>query len=295
MTGLHAPSPAGTAPLPAGDVRLLRRLQLLEGPTGVEPSGPGGVAAVVDVETTGLSLEDDRVIELAVRRIAYDGEGRITRIGGSRSWVEDPGRPLEEDIVRLTGLTDDMLHGRSIDDEAAATLLSGATIVIAHNASFDRPRVERRLPAVRGLAWACSCAEVDWRGHGFDGRSLGHLLMQVGFFAQAHRAADDVDALIGLLGHRLDAGGTVLGELVDRSFRDGWIVRAEGASFDRRIPLKARGYRWNGERRVWWRELADEARDAEEWWLAENVYGSAARARSLGPSWQRVDNRARWS
>ena len=69
-----------------------------------------------------------------------------------------------------------------------------AEFVVAHNAGFDRKVLERRLPQAAGLAWACSCAEVDWRAAGFEGgRSLGWLLVQIHRFHGAHRAGDDVD------------------------------------------------------------------------------------------------------
>lgn len=58
--------------LPSSDVRQLRRVDLHVGETGFgDPDDPQRVAAVVDVETTGLDLESDKVIELAVRRFRY--------------------------------------------------------------------------------------------------------------------------------------------------------------------------------------------------------------------------------
>ena len=32
---------------------------------------------------------------------------------------------------------------------------------VAHNAAFDAPRIEQRLPTTAGRAWACSCHEVS--------------------------------------------------------------------------------------------------------------------------------------
>lgn len=276
-----------------GEVRHLHQLLVPEGDTGLgDPSSPN-VAVIVDVETTGLSATDDVIIELAMRRLRYDGAGRITSIDQRWSWLEDPQRPIAEDISRLTGLDDAMLAGQAIDEEGAGLILSSATIIIAHNARFDRPRVEARLPKAAGLPWACSCSEIPWRESGFDGRSLGHLLAQIGFHNSAHRASDDVDSTIALMAHELAPGRTALAELVDRSFADTWIVRAKGAAFDMKDALKGRGYRWDGDRKVWWLEVAD--RNAEEWWLAANIYCAAANPKALGPEWQRVSNRERWA
>ena len=57
------------------------------------------------------------------------------------------------------------------------------------------------------------------------GRSLGWLLSRIGLFHGAHRAADDVDAVIALLGHRLPSGRTALGEMVESRNRENQTSR----------------------------------------------------------------------
>ena len=39
-------------------------------------------------------------------------------------------------------------------------------LVIAHNAAFDRPFLERRLPIFAEKHWACSRFDVDWKASG---------------------------------------------------------------------------------------------------------------------------------
>jgi DNA polymerase-3 subunit epsilon len=271
------------------DYRLLRRLDVREGETGVGGRVDTTIGVVVDVETTGIG-DDDVVIELALRRFRADPDGVVVKIDRPYSWLEDPRRELPEDIVRLTGLTDAMLAGQVIDDEAAVRLLRSADFVCAHNARFDRGHVERRLPEAAGLAWACSCSEVDWRARGFDGRSLGWLLAQVGYFHGAHRAGDDVDAVIALLQHRLPAGATALSEMLATAREPSWRFRAIGAAFELKERLRARGYRWDAERepKSWWREVPDARRTEEEWWLASHVYSAAANPKALSPIVERV-------
>jgi DNA polymerase-3 subunit epsilon len=122
-------------------------------------------------------------------------------------------------------------------------LLRSLHLVIAHNAAFDRKFVERRLPDAAGLPWACSCNEVDWVGAGFDGaRNLGWLVFQAGLFFGGHRASNDVDAVVALLGHQLPDDRTVLAELVARSFAPSMRVEAVGADFSVRGDLRSRGY-----------------------------------------------------
>ena len=274
------------------EVRVLHRLRVQQGETGLGDPLARNVGVVVDVETTGLSATEDVIIELAMRRFRWDDAGRITTVGQRWCWLEDPRRPLPEEIVKLTGLDDAMLRNEGIDDLSAGSILRSATLCIAHNASFDRPRVEDRLD-LEGLPWACSCAEIPWRDFGYDGRSLGYLLCQAGLYNGAHRASDDVDSTIALLAQELTPGRTALSALVEKSFADSWIVRAVGAAFEMKDALKTRGYRWDGDRKVWWIEVIDRA--PEEWWLAANVYVASSNPKALGPEWVRISNRERWA
>ena len=277
-----------------GDVRMLRRLDVREGETGVGGRIDTMIGVVVDCETTGIG-EADVIIELALWRFRTDPDGVIVKIDRGYSWLEDPGRDLPEDIVRLTGLTDADVADKVIEDEAAVRLLQSADFVCAHNAPFDRGHIERRLPEAAGLNWACSCADIDWRASGFDGRSLGWLLAQCGWFHGAHRAGDDVDAVIALLQHTLPAGGTALAEMLERARAPSWRFCAIGAAFELKDQLRLRGYRWDGAAKTWWREVPDSKRSEEEWWLAGQVYSVAANPRALGPAIDRVTWRERYA
>lgn len=277
------------------NVRELRRIKLSVGETGFgDPDGPLRVAVVVDVETTGLSPQEDKVIELAMRRFTYDPEGHIVEIGKSWCWREDPGVALPEDIVRITGITDQDLIGRRIDERVAMDILSSADVVIAHNAAFDRPMVENRLSAMPAKQWACSCVEIDWAGAGFEGRSLGWLCAQAGWFYDAHRAQGDVDAVIQLLRHEGTDGRSLLYELDDASSCDSFLIEAVGSPFSTKDALRMRGYRWNPTKQVWWREVMDDRLVTEQSWLANEVYASGKGARALGPRLTRRDAYSRF-
>lgn len=139
-----------------GNFRVLRRFV----PPGRYHQGDGSPTAsalVVDVETTGLDPTRDRIIEFCGVPFEYEREsGRILEVGPAESLLEDPGRPIPAEISRLTGITDEMVAGKTIDEAAVARLAAGAGLIIAHNAAFDRPFVDRRLAAFKDKAWACS-------------------------------------------------------------------------------------------------------------------------------------------
>lgn len=256
----------------SGDYRVLRKLRPVTGFHAPIPDAEYRVGVAIDVETTGLDCSTDRIIELAVQRFRYDLAGRIVEVGQPRVWREDPERALDPVITRLTGLTDDMLKGQVIDDEMALEILASADLIVAHNAGFDRPFVDKRLPGAAGKAWACSLAEPDWLNLGFDGRALAHLVSQCGWFYEGHRAEADILALIYLLAHDLPDGRTVMSQLMAASERPSFTVNAVDAPFDSKDRLKARGYRWNPVLRFWSRDIPEVERDAEEAWLKADVY-----------------------
>ena len=86
-----------------------------------------------DLETTGLSSQNDEIIEIGAV-ILKDGK----EIGRFQSFV-DPGRPLERKIVDLTGITDEMLRGAPKLEQVLPEFLEfcGNRILVAHNADFD--------------------------------------------------------------------------------------------------------------------------------------------------------------
>jgi len=272
------------------DYRVLRRIKRMERrpPTGAAASGLVGVA--LDVETTGLDHRCHEVIELAMQRFRLDQHGRIVETGRPRTWFEQPSEPIPPEITEITGIADPDVAGRSISDGEATGLLLGSDFVVAHNAAFDRPFVEKRLPLAAGRAWACSLQDIDWRELGFEGRTLSALLAQIGWFYDAHRAEVDVTALLHLLDHPLDTGSTVVGRLLDHAGRPSWIVEAKDAPFSAKDVLKQRGYRWDSDRRIWVATVPDGAVRDEVEWATLMLYGGRRE-----PDFRRVDWHQRYA
>ena len=254
------------------DYRVQRRLAPVTHFHEAGPQASSRIGIAIDVETTGLDCETDRIIELAIQRFRFDEAGRIIQVGVPRVWREDPGIPIDPKITRLTGLSADDVTGQAIDDAVAVEILSSADIIVAHNAAFDRPFVDRRLPAIAGKPWACSMAELDWLELGFEGRALAHLVSQCGWFYEGHRAENDILALLYLLSHDLPDGETILAKLIACSEQPTYRVNAIDAPFDAKDRLKSRGYRWDAVFRFWWRSIGEGENDAERAWLLSEVY-----------------------
>lgn len=138
----------------SGDYRVLRRLPVPAG--GVVPMSHMKRAVFLDVETTGLDPNVDGIIELAILPFWYEDSGRIAGVEIGGSAVGQPQKPSPADVTRLTGITPEMMAGKTIDFMAAAQF-AGDSLIVAHNAGFDRRFVERFFPQLANNRWACSC------------------------------------------------------------------------------------------------------------------------------------------
>ncbi len=232
------------------------------------------VAAYIDLETTGLDPRRDKIIELGMVAFEYDLNGNIYRVLRTASELEDPGEPLSPEVKAITGLSDEQLRGQRISTEQLTATLGNARLVIAHNASFDRPFLERRFPLFAELPWACSIEDVGWRDLGFASASLEFLAYHRGFFYDGHRALNDCRAGLEILAGPLDNGETpTMAVLRANALKNSVRIWAEDSPFHTKDLLKERGYRWNPTDRVWWVEVAEEDHEAELEWLAANIYG----------------------
>src|SRR3546814_7366321 len=99
----------------------------------------------LDVETTGLDPNVDDIIELAMVPFWYEDSGRIAGVEIGGSALRQPQKPIPADVTRLTGITSDMVAGKP-NDIVAAAQFAGASLIVAHNAGFDRRFVERVCP-----------------------------------------------------------------------------------------------------------------------------------------------------
>lgn len=97
---------------------------------------------VFDIETTGFSRSDDRIIEVAANEYV---NGILTN--QFQSYI-NPGRHIPNAITRLTGISDNDVAEAPTIDQAKADILSffGSTTLVGHNINtFDIPFLEAQL------------------------------------------------------------------------------------------------------------------------------------------------------
>ena len=234
------------------------------------------VGIFLDTETTGLDHETDKIIELGMVSFTFSRDGRIFHLVDEYDEFEDPEIPIPEIITELTGITDDDVRGQKICDEKVEKIVNMADLVIAHNAAFDRPFVEKRFPAFKEKPWACSMREVPWREEGVESTKLEYLAYRCGFFYEGHRAAMDCLAGIDILAGKLpNSGDLSFKKLLESTRQSTYRIWASDTPFHKNTLLKRRGYRWNkdGKSGAWYVDTTQDKVEEEKNFLKTEIYG----------------------
>ena len=221
---------------------------------------------IVDLETTGLDSSKDQIMEIGLIEFGVEGEAApvITRCYGA---LQDPGVSISEEVLRITGLTEASLKGQTIDWKIVRSFFEKSSLVIAHNADFDRGFLEASGKiADLSLHWACSMRHINWHKHRFTSLSLNYLAADHGFVNPfAHRAIFDCATTFRVIAPHLQ-------ELIQRSYEREFTIKAVGSPFESKDVLKQRGYRWDQQDRCWHRVVAASELEDERHFLAESVY-----------------------
>ncbi len=154
-----------------------------------------GEYIVFDLETTGLSSANDRITEIGAVRVK--GGEVLERF----DTFVNPQTRIPPEIVRLTGITDEMVQDAPLEGEALEQFFAfcgDCRILVAHNASFDmgflrsamhRLGMERPLTSIDTLIMA-RALYPELKKH-----KLNLLAEHLGVEQKNHHRADD-DALV---------------------------------------------------------------------------------------------------
>ena len=95
---------------------------------------------VFDTETTGIKT-DDRITELAAKKYLIDAKAGTFKQSDEIQLYINPGRPLDPEVVELTGLTDEFLADKPTETEAFIDVYNffgdNPQILNGYNTGFD--------------------------------------------------------------------------------------------------------------------------------------------------------------
>lgn len=257
--------------------KLIRKLHLPEKYN--DPSG-GEIkkGIVLDVEATGLSIGHDDVIQLALLPFEYEvSSGKILNIQKEYAFdgLREPRIPISKEASLVTGITNEMVINKKIDSKEVEKIINSSDLIIAHNASYDRPMVEQHWDCFKNISWACTFKSIDWLEEGFSSAKLELLGMNYGWFYDGHDAFNDCEACLALLSETLPKKNkTVFSVLREYAATPSFLIKAIDAPYSKRNILRRRGYKWrpadllNGK--VWWIETNEYEEEVK--WLNEEIY-----------------------
>jgi DNA polymerase-3 subunit epsilon len=238
-------------------------------------------AVIADTETTGLDYKSDEIIQLAMIEVFYDDQG-IIKLGELFDQMNEPSKPIPEEVANLTGITDDMVKGQKIDQAEVKAFVGDAQMMICHNSEFDRKFLEAQLPEVgfNNMDFFCSMAQVDWEARGCNSAKLELIALNHGYVYGAHRADADILATAFVLADTSTGEHSAFCEMLKNGETPGVMIIADRSPFETKDALKARGYRWSatGEEtfgvKAWFKEVNGdpETLEAEAEFIKE-IYG----------------------
>lgn len=150
---------------------------------------------VLDTETTGLSVQDNELIEISAARLS--GREVVDRFD---TFVH-PKQLIPAEITELTSITNADVADAPSAVEAVAALADfvGGCPVIAHNATFDRSFIESVKGGVNvSDIWIDSLALSRIALPRTASHKLSFMADLFGCDSVSHRANADVDALCGV-------------------------------------------------------------------------------------------------
>lgn len=172
---------------------------------------------IFDLETTGLDPKTDRIIEIGAQKlVGFEVVDEFSTLVSTQF-------ELTPDVVKLTGITPDMLEGQpSIDDVLPRFLqfIDGG-ILVAHNAEFDLSMIRAACSRMNvDLEWPCFCTVKMARELLPDlvNKKLDTLAEHYDLtFESRHRSIGDVKVTAGVLQALLEREGTHLRQWSDMS------------------------------------------------------------------------------
>ena len=207
---------------------------------------------VFDLETTGLDLVNDRVIQLSYIKVCPDG----TELRGNE--IINPGKPIAPEITALTGISDDDVKDRPAFKELAPRLaeeFKGCDFAGFNSNHFDIPMLaEEFLRAGIDFDFG-KCRLIDAQAifHKMERRNLAAAYkfytgrkMEDDF--RAHRADQDTEATYRVLMGELDKYAPGVQEEPDRVLHNDMDELAEFSKNNDNVDFAGR---------IIWKDLTD--------------------------------------
>ncbi len=170
---------------------------------------------IFDTETTGLLQPSNSLLSMQPKIIEFYGVRLNTdfEIINEVNELINPCEPVSKEITRITGITNSMLEGKPVFLDVApkiAALFHESNLAIAHNIAFDNGMLKAEygrlgIDTPKAKYDLCTVeATMYMMGFRLSLTRLHQTLFKKAF--KAHRAKDDVHALVRCVHHLSEKG-----------------------------------------------------------------------------------------
>lgn len=232
---------------------------------------------VLDTETTGLDRKNDEIIELAMIKLEFNKtQNNVHRILSTFDQYREPQyKNISKTVTSITGITPQQVSGKSIDENEVLDFIGDTKYIVAHNASFDMDFFDQFESINKeDYSWLCTMRDVDWRNdYGMESSRIVNVLIEYGYFYRVHSALTDCFAVVQLM----ESSGC-MEKVFESADQESFSVYALKSPFDCKDQLKSSGFRWDPDRRSWYKSSLSEEQVVDALKKLDELYNGAGDA-----------------
>jgi DNA polymerase III subunit epsilon len=210
----------------------------------------------IDIETTGLVADKDTILEIGLA--LWDVDSKKLHVCESMLITSDI--KYSEESEKVHGITDDMIMYSGLRLEDAILKLrwycDNSEYFVAHNGNaFDRLFLDKWFLKEADLSlaekpWIDTMTDIPYPKH-IKTRKLDYLAMEHGFINPfPHRALFDTMTMLRILSQYNIEEVLVL-------TKSPMIRVVALVSFDDKDKAKTAGYKWDAEKKQWYRNIKE--------------------------------------
>ena len=207
-----------------------------------------------DLETTGLDLQKDRMIEVGLA-LYSTGQNKILESTGFL--VQSDGVPVTEEITGITGITQTAVDRFGYDPTDALDdiikFAEQAEAVVTHNGNrFDLPFTHNTAKRLNRLLPERLSIDTMTDIPGVAGEQLITMCAKHGFVnMHQHSAEDDAKSVLKLMSfYDFDA-------IIERAKTPTVVLISHAPRTSTNAENKKFKFRWNPENKFWWKAVKE--------------------------------------
>lgn len=211
--------------------------------------------AIIDLQSKGKNPKSAKLVELAVVVLEIDRDScKPLKVVEQHHWFQDPEEEheLSEGYTKMTGITQEMVQGKSIDSPTMEAIIDTVDVFVAYNAGYVRPILEEQFPSLESSIFACVRNQIEWTVKGHECRSLSHLCRDHRWYNDGLRMNERCAVVIKLLSEGGADGENYLEELISRAEEPLITIEAKVQMRQKHLMKKER-FRWDPRERAFLR------------------------------------------